>query len=214
MGYTDTTEDRPHRTRDREVTVPAILAAAEIEFALNGFAATRTESIATRSNVVKGMIFHYFKSKEGLFEAVLEQAYQPISDALDKALDKNKSATDSLLSFVENLLAAMMERPLSPAILMLESIRGGGEHFRKLGMPSLYTRIETLLKKGIATGEFRQMDPWHGAINIVGLCGFYYCAANNISHARSGSNPLSKASLKKHSAEVMAFVRRGAIAKS
>src|SRR5271156_5622708 len=48
MGYTDTTEDRPHRTRDREVTVPAILAAAEIEFALNGFAATRTESIATR----------------------------------------------------------------------------------------------------------------------------------------------------------------------
>ena len=52
-------------TRDREVTVPAILAAAEIEFATHGFTAARTESIAARANVVKGMIFHYFKSKEG-----------------------------------------------------------------------------------------------------------------------------------------------------
>jgi DNA-binding transcriptional regulator YbjK len=69
MGYAAVTEDRPQRTqtRDRDVTVPAILAAAEIEFATNGFVATRTESIAARANVVKGLIFHYFKSKEGLF---------------------------------------------------------------------------------------------------------------------------------------------------
>ena len=204
-------ESAPHRThlRDREVTLPAILAAAEIEFATNGFAAARTESIAARANVVKGMIFHYFKSKEGLFEAVLERAYEPFREALDKAVDKNRTATDSLMSMVESLLTAMNARPLSPVIFMLESIQGGGEHVRKLGMTSFYTRIEALLKKGIAAGEFRQVDPWHGAINIVGLCGFYYCAANNLSHARKGSNPLSDASLKRHAAEVMAFVKRG-----
>jgi len=62
MGYSVTIEGKPHRAqvRDREVTVPAILAAAEIEFGTNGFAAARTESIAARANVVKGMIFHYF----------------------------------------------------------------------------------------------------------------------------------------------------------
>ena len=38
------------------------------------------------------------------------------------------------------LLAAMTEHPLSPVIFMLESIQGGGEHFRKLGMPSPYSR--------------------------------------------------------------------------
>jgi AcrR family transcriptional regulator len=210
MGYSATIESKPHRAqiRDREVTVPAILAAAEIEFGTNGFAAARTESIAARANVVKGMIFHYFKSKEGLFEAVLERAYEPFREALDKAVDKNQTATNSLLSLLEDLLAAMSARPLSPVIFMLESIQGGGEHVRKLGMISFYTRIETLLKRGIAAGEFRPMDPWHGAINIVGLCGFYYCAANNLSHARKGTNPLSDASLKKHASEVMAFVKR------
>jgi AcrR family transcriptional regulator len=210
MGYSVTIEGKPHRAqvRDREVTVPAILAAAEIEFGTNGFAAARTESIAARANVVKGMIFHYFKSKEGLFEAVLEQAYEPFREALNKAVDKNQTATDSLLSMLESLLEAMSARPLSPVIFMLESIQGSGEHVRKLGLASFYTRIEALLKKGIAAGEFRPMDPWHGAINIVGLCGFYFCAANNLSHARKGPNPLSDASLKKHASEVMAFVKR------
>lgn len=216
MGQIAGSENRPQRkqTRDREVTVPAILAAAEIEFATHGFTAARTESIAARANVVKGMIFHYFKNKEGLFAAVLERAYQPISDALDRSLDKNMSATDALLAFVERLLAAMAEKPLSPAIFMLESIQSRGEHVRKLGMPSLYTRVETLLKRGIAAGEFRKMDPWHGAINIIGLCGFYYCAAGNISHTGKGSDPLNRASLKRHADEVLAFVSKGVTTQS
>jgi len=202
----------PPRTqkRDRDVTIPAILAAAEIEFATNGFAAARMESIAARANVVKGLIFHYFKCKEGLYEAVLVRAYQPFIEALDKSLDKNVSATDALLTFVERLLAAMTEHPLSPVIFMLESIQGGGEQFRKLGMPSLYSQVEVLLKNGIASGEFREMDPGHGAINIIGLCGFYFCAANNLPHVPGRSrNPLNRQSLARHTAEVMAFVRKG-----
>jgi TetR/AcrR family transcriptional regulator len=202
---------RTHK-RDRDVTVPAILAAAEIEFATHGFASARTESIATRAHVVKGLIFHYFKSKEGLYEAVLVRAYEPISDALDKSFDKNLNATDALLAFVERLLGAMREHPLSPVIFVLESIQGGGEHVRKLGMPMLYSRVEVLLKRGIASGEFREMNPGHGAINIIGLCGFYFCAANNISHIPGKSrNPLSKQSLARHTEEVLAIVRKGII---
>jgi TetR/AcrR family transcriptional regulator len=210
MGSTATTGPHRTQTRDRDVTVPAILAAAEIEFATNGFAAARTESIAARANVVKGLIFHYFKSKEGLYEAVLMRAYQRLREPLDKSFDKNLNATDALLTFVERLLGAMSEHPLSPVIFMLESIQGGGDHFRKLGTPSLYSRVEVLLKNGIASGEFREMDPEHGAINIIGLCGFYFCAANNLSHIPGRSrNPLNRQSLARHTAEVMAFVKNG-----
>jgi len=215
MQSTGAVGDAPPRIhkRDKDVTVPAILAAAEIEFATNGFASARTESIAARANVVKGLIFHYFKSKEGLYDAVLVRAYQPLRDAIDQSLDQSLSSTDALLTFVERLLAAMTEHPLSPVILMLESIQGGGQNIRKSGMPSLYSHVEALLKNGIASGEFREMDPGNGAINIIGLCAFYFCAANNLSQIRSDSNLLSEASLKKHSAEVMAFVKRSVTAK-
>ena len=217
MAYTATTENKPHRalTRDRDVTVPAILDAAEIEFATNGYAATRTESIAARANVVKGLIFHYFKCKEGLYEAVLLRAYQPLSEALDKSFDKNLNATDVLLNSVEGLLAAMTDHPLSPVIFMLESIQGAGEHLRKLGVPSLYSRVEVLLKKGIAAGEFREIDPGYGAINIIGLCGFYFCAANNLPHIAGRSrNPLNRQALARHTAEVMTLVRKGIVSNS
>jgi len=201
--------------RDRDVTVPAILAAAEIEFAINGFATARTESIAARANVAKGLIFHYFKNKDELYEAVLMRAYKPFSEALDRSLDKNLNAGDALLGFVEKLLAAMTENPLSPVILMLESIQSGGEHVRKLRMPSLYRRVEALLKKGIASGAFREMDAGHGAINIIGLCGFYFCAASNISQIPGKArNPLSRRSLDRHTAEVMAFVKGGTAPRS
>lgn len=205
----------PTQKRDREVTVPAILAAAEIEFATSGFATARTESIAARANVAKGLIFHYFKSKEGLYEAVLVRAHQSVKEALDKSLDKDLSAMDALLSFVERLLAGWTEHPLSPIIFMLESIQGKGEHARKLGMPSVYTQVEVLLRNGIASGEFREMDPGHGAVNIIGLCGFYFCAANNLSHIPGRSrNPLNKQSLATHTAEVIAFVRKGTASNS
>lgn len=192
------------------MTVPAILAAAEIEFATHGFATARTESIAARANVVKGLIFHYFKCKEGLYEAVLARAYQPLLEAFHHSFDGNCCATEALLSSVERLLAAMTEHPLSPILFMLESIQGGGEHLRKLGLPSLYQQVEILLRNGIASGEFREMDPEYGAINIIGLCGFFFCAANNISHfSGKNDNVLSPQSLARHTAEVMAFVARG-----
>jgi TetR/AcrR family transcriptional regulator len=201
--------------RNRDVTVPAILAAAEIEFATNGFAAARTENIAARANVVKGLIFHYFKCKERLYEAVLVRAYEPVSEALDKSFNTNLSATDALLTFVERLLGAWTEHPLSPVIFMMESIQGGGKHISKLGMPSLYNQVEILLQNGIASGEFREMDPGHGAINIIGMCCFYFCAANNISHVPGKSrNPLNRQSLTRHTAEVITFVRKGTASSS
>jgi TetR/AcrR family transcriptional regulator len=58
------------------------------------------------------------------------------------------------------------------------------------------------------------MDPWHGAINIMGLCGFYFCAAGNFSQADKGGDSLNKASLKRHAAEVLAFISKGVTAKS
>jgi hypothetical protein len=76
----------------------------------------------------------------------------------------------------------MAGKPLSPAIFVLESIQDR-EHFRNLGMPSLYSRVETLLERGIPACEFRKMDPSHGVIHIIGLGGFYYLAAGNFPQA-------------------------------
>src|ERR1017187_5815230 len=58
-------ERNPERTRER------ILSAALQEFAANGFAGARVDTIARRAAINKRMLYHYFGDKEKLFRAVL-----------------------------------------------------------------------------------------------------------------------------------------------
>ena len=48
------------------------------EFSTKGLAGARIDRIAAAYRGSKNMSYHYFKSKEGLFSAVLEQTYATI----------------------------------------------------------------------------------------------------------------------------------------
>ncbi len=79
MDTEDKAADRATRDRlDRERTRHEILAAAREEFAEHGLSGARVEAIADRTSTVKRMIYYYFGSKEGLYLAVLEEAYADI----------------------------------------------------------------------------------------------------------------------------------------
>ncbi len=60
-------------TRDAEVTRARIIEAAEATFAAQGIAGARVDDIAARAAVNKRMLYYYFDSKEGLYEAVLRR---------------------------------------------------------------------------------------------------------------------------------------------
>jgi len=68
----------PARTNDPEKTKQDIIAVATREFAAKGLAGARIDEIAARTKTSKRMIYYYFESKEGLYLAVLEEAYRRI----------------------------------------------------------------------------------------------------------------------------------------
>src|SRR5712671_4662508 len=57
--------------RDLNRTQERIMAAAQKEFAANGFAGARTDAIARRARVNERMLFYCFDSNEGLYRSVL-----------------------------------------------------------------------------------------------------------------------------------------------
>src|SRR5215207_3651751 len=74
--------DPPRRARrDADQTRRDILAAAAAEFSEKGYAGGRVDDIAARTSCTKRMIYYYFGGKEGLYAAVLEQAYGGMRDA-------------------------------------------------------------------------------------------------------------------------------------
>jgi AcrR family transcriptional regulator len=66
------------RTRDRDRTRAEILAVATREFSEHGYSGARVDEIAERMRTTKRMIYYYFESKQGLYAAVLQEAYAEI----------------------------------------------------------------------------------------------------------------------------------------
>ena len=72
-------ERQRHPTRSRE----RILAAATKEFAAKGLAGSRTRNIARRAGLNEQLIFHCFKSKEGLYRSVMNEQLSRIATLLE-----------------------------------------------------------------------------------------------------------------------------------
>src|ERR1700761_5971643 len=78
----------------------AILRAAAHEFAQHGIAGARTDAIAREARVNKALLYYYFKDKETLYGAVLDDAFSGLKDTVLRVLDGNESPRDKILAYV------------------------------------------------------------------------------------------------------------------
>jgi AcrR family transcriptional regulator len=69
-------------TRDSAATKARILAAATAEFADRGLAGARVDRLAASAGANKQLIYAYFGSKEGLFDATLEANLETLLDGV------------------------------------------------------------------------------------------------------------------------------------
>src|SRR5258705_13341718 len=84
----------PKLSNDRALR---IIAAAREEFARRGFAGARVEQIARRAAVNKQLLFYYFHSKRGLFQAVLAQSAGELETSLAELSYPTGGPLDRLL---------------------------------------------------------------------------------------------------------------------
>jgi AcrR family transcriptional regulator len=194
------------RTRDRVRTRQQILDAATEEFAAKGFEGARTDEIAKRAKVAKRMLYHYFNSKDGLFQAVLEQTYANIRNAEENlklsSLDPEKAMTELVVFsfdwFVNHpeFISILNEENLLGAVHAKSSIA-----VRQLNMPLVDT-ISTLLKRGEENGQFRpDVDPVELYISIAGVSYFYFSNQLTLSSIFA-RNLSSKTEIKRRRAHV------------
>ena len=82
-----------------------ILRVAIEEFATNGFYKTKTETIAEKAGVSKGLVFHYFKSKKNLYS---EAVFTAIRE-LERLFDYREFPSDSLIKLFDYSLKRKFE---------------------------------------------------------------------------------------------------------
>src|ERR1700716_4120650 len=78
----------------------AILRAAAEEFAEHGIAGARTEAIAREARVNKALLYYYFKDKETLYGAVLDNAFSGLKTTVFGVFDSEMPPREKILAYV------------------------------------------------------------------------------------------------------------------
>lgn len=81
-------------------TKDIILHVAGKIFTQHGFSKTTIDGIARAAHKAKGSIYYHFKSKEELFQGVVEKEFQTLRSELIKTIDDGKNAKDKLTNYI------------------------------------------------------------------------------------------------------------------
>ena len=196
----------PDRTRRR------ILQAAIRLFAKHGFHAVSVDQIVGQARVNKRMVYHYFGSKDALFEAALAEVYKRIEEIEFHAVERGRSPREKLSRLLESYFEFLYVEPEFTRLLQWENLEKG-RHLTKenhlLTKNPFLARFRAIVQDGVATGEFRSdLDVTHLMIHFIGLCFIYH--SNRFSLSQSLELDLGNAKVKERGLnQVLSLVFEG-----
>jgi TetR/AcrR family transcriptional regulator len=189
-------------------TRAAILGAAEREFATAGLSGARTDVIAARAGVNKALLYYYFKSKEALYLAVLEDHLKEFNSKALTLLESAGPARKILLEYVELQFDFISERRRHAALFQ-QLLGAGGKSSERLIQKYIKPRsqaLDRLLERGTREGQFRRTDRFHTAVSIVAMIVFYFSAAP-VLRILGQADAYGAASLRRRKEQVLDFIR-------
>jgi AcrR family transcriptional regulator len=150
----------PKLSNDRALR---IIAAAREEFSKRGYAGARVEQIAERASVNKQLLFYYFHSKRGLFQAVLSQAAGELETALAALAHPPGGPLDRLRLTLAAQFEFLAKNPETVALI------GQGMRSGAAFGPAI-NRLVVLLAEGQGLGQVRDdVDPHLAAAQALVL---------------------------------------------
>jgi AcrR family transcriptional regulator len=152
------------RTNDPARTMAEILKVATTEFANKGLAGARIDEIAAATRTSKRMIYYYFVSKEGLYIAVLEDAYRRMRSIESELHLQDLTPEAALRRLVEFTFDHHANNQDYIRLVMTENMERGAylaqsKSIQELNVPAIQA-IRQLYDRGVAQGVFRiGLDP-------------------------------------------------------
>jgi AcrR family transcriptional regulator len=188
-----------------------ILDAALALFVEKGFAATRLDDVAKRAGLSKAAIYLYFADKTALFKGVVEQAVGQNLFAVQAMVAQHKGPMAPLLPMILDFMATRIDStPMASVAKLLIAESSAFPEIGRFYLDEVIGRglptLEKLIRRGIANGEFRKVDPALTVRSIVGamlLAGLWRTVFEPI-----GGEKLDVPALARHHAELMLHALR------
>jgi len=149
-----------------------IEAATEL-FAKQGVAATTFAMIAERAELTPAMLHYYFKDRDQLLDAVVEERLAPLIVGVWGPVMAGAGLAEIVQGVVERMLAGIEKMPWVPSTWMREVLNEGGllrtrvlRHlpFEKIGI--LSQSVANAQRAGVANAD---LDPGLIVFSVIGL---------------------------------------------
>ena len=167
-------ETEHHNSRDR------IFEAAETLFAAHGYAATTVQGIADLAQINKRMLYHYFGSKRGLYDAVVQHNFTTI---LGRTVEVGREALETAGAAVavavmaREYFDALQSHPRYVRFMEWEEAEGWLvlNELPHRALDEVRQLLINALQQGMDQGIFdREIDPGAAWTYVIGVPGFHF----------------------------------------
>jgi AcrR family transcriptional regulator len=163
-----------------------ILKAAAEVFSEKGRFGTRMDEVAARARINKAMVYYYFRDRDNLHREVLKDILLNLFNHLFSDFNQKESsagakdAVTELKKFVRIHVRAYSENAYASKIILetlftkpdeVVSVMQEIKNDVNMTIPQKFC---DMIREGIRTGEFRDVDPTHVLISIVGMNLIYF----------------------------------------
>ncbi|MGJ7095941.1 TetR/AcrR family transcriptional regulator [Vibrio hannami] len=151
-----------------------ILNAAAEEFVKHGFKGTSVQAVADRVNLPKANILYYFKSKTGLYKALLSDILDMWNEGFTDG-DSNQEPAEVIRNYIIEKMRYSRSHPKESKIFAMEIIQGAPIIRDVIERPMInWTKDKSnVIQSWVAQGKLKPIEPLYLLFMIWGTTQFY-----------------------------------------
>jgi AcrR family transcriptional regulator len=160
------------RKKEANIREKIIRSALKI-FAQKGFFKTTVDDIAQATGVAKGTVYLYFKNKQDLYVATIDESFSRATATLaaieakaTKPSEKMEEIANYFIEYIKHLKTTYM-------LFTFENINLKGKTLKQMHtviepkIQAMIQIISNIIKSGIQNNEFRKVDPKVAALYFI-----------------------------------------------
>ena len=168
--------------QERQSKEQQILAAAEQEFLTKGYDGARTTSIAQAAGVTHAMLHYYFRTKEQLFERIVDEKFETMSHSMFAIMgDPSLPIVERIKGGIEAHFDFIAANPLLPRFVINEIISRPERYkllYKRVGavIDNVYCDLQFEIDRSAERGEIEWVDVKMLFVSILSLNIFTFLA--------------------------------------
>lgn len=145
-------------------------------FIEKGFAATRTRDIAAEAGINLALLNYYFRSKEKLFDVVMEESLQLFLGGLEEILNNvNTVLKDKIAGISVHYIDLLKSHPDLPLFILTEIRANPSRLEANLNVKEMLK--ESNFYKQLEATTQKKVEPMHFIMNLLGLLVFPFISS-------------------------------------